>query len=92
MAKGIVRATSIDRLQPEPQELDPYERLAAAVLLRALEEVRNARTELPRKLDAVLWLLTPDAEFFAEVAGIAGKPVDLLTSGNFQERSYQWKI
>jgi len=73
-----MRATTINNLTPATTYARPYERLALAIVLTAIKELKSK--SLARRLDAVLWLVE-NASLFTEGAGMEVDPVTWLTKG-----------
>lgn len=75
MTRRKVEETKPDPI-PSPALQDPALRLAAAVLVRAFEELRGP--DLVGFIDALAWLLCGDAPLFFEALGYPKDYDDLL--------------
>jgi hypothetical protein len=73
-----MKVTSLNNLLPEVEPIDPYKRLAAAVVIAAVRDLRS--DEPGRALDAALWLCG-DARFFSESCGLETDPASWLVNG-----------
>lgn len=76
--------------------LDGYSRLMAGILIQAL--IDSQSSDYAERVDAITWLATEEAEYFAEVCGLPGVFKRWCRGVTFPERSigvngkYGWRI
>jgi hypothetical protein len=73
-----MRVTRLDHLDPRKIPTKPYERLAFAILLVAVKDLRSK--SLPCRLDAARWLIE-EAPIYLDAVGLEVDPALWLTSG-----------
>jgi hypothetical protein len=74
-----MKAITIKHLEPDISDCDPFKRLCAAIVLKAVHDAHSEN--LIKSLDAILWLLS-DGEIYMDELGLnPDLPVRWITKG-----------
>jgi hypothetical protein len=75
----MVKATTLNNLGTDTTPAEPYQRLAMAVILAAVEDLQKGKN-IPLRLDAALFL-AGDASLWLEAVGLEINPLAFLSKG-----------
>ena len=86
MKENLRGKSSSARQTADPLDFD-YRPLMAAVVKVTVTDLLN--TNLPRQLDAILFVTSDDFDFYADVCGVDVEGVKFLTSGRARQAAKQ---